>query len=85
MLQQYHSSQDLSASDIRYSDIFTRDIRRQKQATQLFSELLELRNRLVIQPEITGPVHGSQTVQSQSVLSQCDIYGETFGNKNIQD
>ena len=53
ILQQRHVSQSVSASDIRYEDVFSEDITKQKQATQLYSELLEIRNNLVSQPEIS--------------------------------
>ena len=69
ILQQRHVSQSVSASDIRYEDVFSEDITKQKQATQLYSELLEIRNNLVSQPEISGPVHGVLTVQE----SNCTI------------
>ena len=63
VLRQYHTSQDISATDIRYTDVFSGNIRLQKQTTQLYAELLETRNKLISQPEISGPVHGLQTVQ----------------------
>ena len=64
VLKQYHTSQNITDSNIRYTDVFSADIRQQKQATQLFAELLEIRDRIVnSQPEISGPVHGVPTVQ----------------------
>ena len=67
VLQQYHTSQEASISDIRYTDVFSENVRKQKQATKLYSELLEIRNRIVNnQPEISGPVHSLQTVQESN-------------------
>ena len=66
VLKKYHTSQDISAADIRYADVFSSNIRLQKQATQLYGELLETRNKIISQPEISGPVHGLQTMQKLS-------------------
>ena len=64
VLKQYHTSQNITDSNIRYTDVFSADIRQQKQVTKLFAELLEIRDRIVnSQPEISGPVHGVPTVQ----------------------
>ena len=64
VLKQYHASQNITDSNIRYTNVFSADIRQQKQATQLFAELLEIRDRIVnSQPEISGPVHGVITMQ----------------------
>ena len=86
-LQQYHTSQDVSTSGIRYTDVFWDNITKQKQATQLYSELLAIRDRITNnnQPEMSGPVHSLQTMQKSICIitsSQRDIYGATFGNKN---
>ena len=64
VIQQYHTSKNITASEITYTDVFSGDIRKQKQATELFSELLVIRNKIVSsQPEISGPMHGVQSVQ----------------------
>ena len=54
-----HTTSDLTSSDIRYEDVFSSDIIKQKQATELYRQLLEVRENLLnSQPEaLTGPVH----------------------------
>ena len=54
-----HTSDNLSSSDIRHEDIFSSDIVKQKQATELYRQLLEVRTNLMnTQPvDRTGPVH----------------------------
>ena len=68
VVQQCHTSQDVSASHVRYTDVFSGDTVKQKQATQLYSELLEVRNRIISEPEISGPVHSLQTVQKSNYI-----------------
>ena len=52
-------SELLSQSDVQYQDIFSSDTMKQKQATELFKQLLEVRNNLLNSPPVatTGPVH----------------------------
>ena len=59
VLRQNHTSDTISHSDIKYEDIFSSEIMKQKQATELFKELLEVRNNLLNSPPVatTGPVH----------------------------
>ena len=49
----------IQISDIRYEDVFSLDIFKHKQATELYRQLLEVRENLLnSQPEaLTGPVH----------------------------
>ena len=68
VVQQCHTSQDVSASHVRYTDVFSGDTVKQKQATQLYSELLEVRNRIISEPKISGPMHSLQTVQKSNYI-----------------
>ena len=54
-----HTTSDISNNDIRYEDVFASDIMKQKQVTELYQQLLEVRNNLLnSQPvALTGPVH----------------------------
>ena len=58
-LRSKHTSDILSQSDVKYHDIFSSNIMKQKQATELFKQLLEVRNNLLNSPPVatTGPVH----------------------------
>ena len=71
VLKQTHASHDVANSDIRYEDIFSPDISKQKQVTELYRQLLETRNKLISSPPVanTGPVHRVQALQKPSVLS----------------
>ena len=59
VLRTEHTSEILSQSDVKYLDIFSSDIMKQKQATELFKQLLEFRKNLLNSPPVatTGPVH----------------------------
>ena len=64
-LRSDHKSSQLSASGSKYEDVFSEDICKQKQVTELYRQLLQVRNEMLSQPvATTGPVHGSNTLQS---------------------
>ena len=70
----HHKSSQVSRSNICYEDIFSEDPRKQKQVTELYRQLLQIRNEIMSQPvATTGPVHSSNTLQSLS----SDV---TYGN-----
>ena len=57
VLKQYHKSQDVINSDIRYEDIFSCDITKQKQVTEVYKQVLEIREKIISLPvATTGPV-----------------------------
>ena len=77
VINQYHKSREISQTNIKFEDIFSGDVRRQQEITELYSQLLETRNIILQSTPVaqnTGPVHGAQTVQNQ-------LYFD-FGNKN---
>ena len=84
ILKQYHMSKDITNSDIRYEDIFAADIIKQKQATELYKQLLDIRNDVIQSSPVaeTGPVHSEKALQMHSILSSKDIYSVVFGNLN---
>ena len=45
--------------DVKYEDVFSRNVLKQKQATELYRQLLDIRDEMVnSQPEaVTGPMH----------------------------
>ena len=61
VLRQHHTSQDITESDIRYEDVFSPDITKQKQVVELYRELLEIRSNIINSPPVatTGPVHSA--------------------------
>ena len=61
VIKQHHTSHDITDSDIKYEDVFSPDIRKQKQAAELYRELLEIRNNILNSPPVatTGPVHSA--------------------------
>ena len=71
VLQQHHSSHDLTSSKVKYEDIFSEDVKKQKQVTQLFENLLEIRNNILSSLPVTstGPLQSMPTLQNHAVLS----------------
>ena len=58
VLRSHHTSAHASQSDIRFEDIFSLDIRKQKEVTELYRQLLDIRNKMTSQPVAsTGPMH----------------------------
>ena len=53
------NSQDIANNAVKYEDIFSPDLIKQKQVTELYIQLLEIRDRLINSPPVaqTGPVH----------------------------
>ena len=47
VIRQHHATVSMTLSDVSYEDIFSNDIRKQKQATELFKQLLEVRQHLI--------------------------------------
>ena len=72
ILKERHRTDELIVnSNLQYSDIFSENVRKQKEATELFRQLLETRYQLMSSTPVadTGPVHGQQSVQKLNVLS----------------
>ena len=62
-----HKSSEISRGNICYEDIFSEDILKQKQVTELYRQLLHIRSEMLSQPvATTGPMHSSNTLQSIS-------------------
>ena len=80
VIRRHHESRNVSLHTVRYSDVFSINIKKQKQATQLYSELLEVRENLINQPDVWTRARSLDLCKSVSVLSPRDIYGDTFGN-----
>ena len=59
VLQSHIQSNDVANNKVKYEDIFSPDIVKQKQVTQLYTELLEIRENLQNSSPatITGPMH----------------------------
>ena len=67
-----HKSSQMSRSNICYEDIFSEHLQKQKQVTELYQQLLQIRNEIMSQPvPSTVPVHSSNTSSSLDI---------TFGN-----
>ena len=52
-------SQSVAASEIIYEDIFSKDIGKQKQVTEMYTQLIKIREDILNSPPVTetGPVH----------------------------
>ena len=58
VLRSLHNSSELSASAVKYEDVFSADIRKQKAVTETFRQLLQIRDEKISQPvAMTGPMH----------------------------
>ena len=82
VLLQHHSTKDITRGDSSYDDIFKTDVVKQKQITELYKQLIEVRSRILESDPVeeTGPVHGAHAVQKLSTLSSEDICSSAFGN-----
>ena len=69
VLKQFYTSNEVSIGEIRYVHIFSKDVYKQKQVTELIEKLLEIRNRLVnsLPMPFTGPMQSRNTLQNHSV------------------
>ena len=67
-----HKSSQMGHSNICYEDIFSDHLQKRKQVTELYQQLLQIRNEIMSQPvPSTVPVHSSNTSSSLDI---------TFGN-----
>ena len=59
VLKSQLQSQSLASNKIGHEDIFSKDIVRQKQVTELYTQLLQIREEILKSPPVTetGPVH----------------------------
>ena len=70
ILTQQHVTQDITQSDVRYADIFSSDIRKQKQVTELYQQLLQIRDNILQSFPVTetGPVHSVHALQKLCLI-----------------
>ena len=69
VLKENYKSNEVYISEVQYEDIFSQDIYKQKQVTELFERLLEVRNSLIssLPVAFTGPMQSRNTLQNHSV------------------
>ena len=69
-LRRHHKSTDISVSDCQYEDVFSENIRRQQSTTEIYKQLLEIRNEILSQPVAiaAGPMHSTNKVICQYYL-----------------
>ena len=71
ILKNLHKSDGVAIGKLQYEDIFSNDIQKQKQVTDLCDKLLETRNRIIsdsLPVACTGPLQSMPTLQSHPVL-----------------
>ena len=70
ILRQYHTSENIVSGDINFEDIFSHDVSKQKQVTNLYENLLQIRNNLLNSPPVacTGPLQSMHALQNQSLV-----------------
>ena len=59
VIKQHHNTCEVSDYDIKYEDVFSNNTVKQKQTTEMYRQLMEIREQILnSQPEaVTGPVH----------------------------
>ena len=69
ILRQYHTSENIVSGEINFEDIFSHDVSKQKQVTNLYENLLQIRNNLLNSPPVacTGPLQSMHALQNQFV------------------
>ena len=70
ILKNLHKSDGVAIGKLQYEDIFSNDIQKQKQVTDLYDKLLEIRNRKIsdsLPVACTGPLQSMPTLQSHPV------------------
>ena len=76
VIKQNHKSTEVIHASAKYEDIFSNDIIKQQNITELYNQLLETRDKIIMNMSFVnnpGPVHGHQAVQNQFIH---------FGNYN---
>ena len=71
VLRNYHASTDISISDCKHEHLYSEDVREQKAITEIYKQLVQIRNHILSQPVvITGPMHSSRdtALQGNNVL-----------------
>ena len=71
VLKNFHKSDGVAIEKLQYEDIFSNDIQKQKQVTDLYDKLLETGNRIIsdsLPVACTGPLQSIPTLQSHPVL-----------------
>ena len=72
VIKQHHNSKEITDSNIIFEDIFSKNVAKQQKVTELYSQLLETRSRILQSipvTDITGPAHGTLAVQRLPILS----------------
>ena len=67
VLKQYHTSKEVTDRNVEYNDIYSEDIFKQQKVTELYDQLLDVKNKVIQRTPvayITGPMHGSPAVQN---------------------
>ena len=59
VLQDHQKSETVATQQIAFQDIFSPDTAKQKQVTELYIKLMEIRSKVINSPPValTGPVH----------------------------
>ena len=59
VLSSYHQSKSISLNDTKFEDIFSENIQKQKSITEIYKQLIQIRNEVISRPVavLTGPMH----------------------------
>ena len=67
VLKQYHTSKGVTDRNVEYTHIYSEDIFKQQKVTELYNQLLDVRNKVIQSTPvayITGRMHGFLAVQN---------------------
>ena len=67
VLKQYHTSKEVTDRNVEYNDIYSEDIFKLQKVTELYNQLLDVRNKVIqstLVAYITGRMHGFLAVQN---------------------
>ena len=70
VIKQNHTSVEVTQTSAKYEDLFSDDVIKQHNITELYNQLLETRNKILMSMPVannTGPLHGHQAVQNQCI------------------
>ena len=70
VILKHQKSDSVAFGKVQYEDIFSKDVKKQKQATYLYENMLEIRNRIMMNSlpvACTGPLQSSPTLQNHFV------------------
>ena len=77
-IQQYHKSQNITKDTVKYEDLFSQNIYKQKEITTLFVELFDIRRKLQNKSQMAPSSRNLELTMGRDLL--CSIDYSLSGN-----